>query len=285
MFAVKKSVLIVFLVLVVALAGCQMITSSETVDSGVPEVTFVGKEYAYEGPESIAGGWTRVTFDNQGELPHDLMLMRLGDGKTVDDVTAMLASEAAPPSWIEMVGSASAGPGTSSSFVSELKPGSYVMLSFSGGEEGPPDAMQGMLQALTVTEATAAVDESDLPQADATISLVDYQFVVDGLQSGGQTVKISNDGTELHEAIMFRLKEGKTMADFQAFMEASGDGPPEGEPPMEEAGGVFLSPGNTTYTTLDLEPGNYILLCFLPSEKNDMTPHFMMGMVTEVAVN
>lgn len=264
-----------FIVLIAAVA-CQAAPAE------LPEVTFVGTEYAYEGPESIAGGWTRINFDNQGELPHDLMLMRLLDGKSVDDVMAILAEEGAPPAWIDMVGSVSAGPGENNFFVSDLEPGDYVMLSFSGGDEGPPDAAQGMIGDLNVTDSNGEIPESALPEADATISLVDYQFVIDGLESGKQTVRVSNDGSELHEAIIFRLKEGKTMADFQAFMESE---TPEGEPPMDQVGGVFLSPGNVTYTTLDLDSGNHVFLCFIPSEKNEMQPHFMLGMMAEVAVN
>lgn len=249
--------------------------------SALPAVTFVGSEYAYDGPESIPGGWTEITFDNQGEQPHDLILMRLLDGKTMDDLMAMLQSEdeAPPPDWLDIRGSTSAGPGQRSSFISELPPGSYAMLSFAAGEEAPPDFVQGMVGALTVTENGTAVAESALPQAAAAISMVDYQFVVDGLASGPQLVRLSNDGTELHEAIIFRLKEGKTMADFQAFMESE-----SGEPPMEDAGAVFLSPGNVTYTTLDLEAGNHILICFIPSAQNEGQPHMMLGMLSEVAV-
>jgi hypothetical protein len=154
------------------------------------------------------------------------------------------------------------------------------------GEE-PPDAVQGMVASLAVGEAETAVDENALPEASGTIELVDYQFVIDGLKAGEQTIRMSNNGTELHEAIAFRLNEGATMQDFMAFMEAEGSGtPPEGPPPVDGAPTAlgFLSPGNVTYTSVNLDPGNYIFLCFIPSEKNDNTPHVMMGMITEVVV-
>lgn len=270
----EKKVLLILLIILLTAVACQAAPAE------LPEVTFVGTEYAYEGPQEIAGGWTQVTFDNQGDLPHDLMLIRLLDGKTLDDIPSILESEGAPPDWIEMVGSASAAGGESASFVSHLPAGSYAMMSFGSQEAGPPDVMQGMLAGLTVTEPAAEVPDSVLPEAGATISLVDYQFVIEGLQSGEQTIRVSNDGSELHEAIIFRLQEGKTMEDMMAFMETGG----EGEPPMEDAGRVFLSPGKVTYTTMNLEAGNYVFLCFIPSEKNEMQPHFMLGMVNEVAV-
>jgi uncharacterized cupredoxin-like copper-binding protein len=157
------------------------------------------------------------------------------------------------------------------------------MFSFGNAENAPPDAAQGMVGGLTVTEAKTEVDESELPTAGGTISLSDYHFAVDGLESGEQIVRISNNGTELHEAIIFRLDEGKTLADFQSFMESGEESP--GPPPAEQVSSVFLSPGNETYSTMNLDKGNYVFICFIPSEKNDMTPHFMLGMVTEVAVS
>jgi hypothetical protein len=316
MFIVKKMTMIVALVLLLTAVACQGQTgtaanTAETAsDSAVaastavveepavvpteaaapaeetamlPEVTFVGKDYAYEGPESISGGWTRVIFDNQDNVAHELAMVQLLEGKTMDDVMGILQSEDPPPSWAKIVGDANADGGQSASFISKLDPGSYVILSTNSGDEGgAPDFAQGMLRELTVTEATAEVPDSALPQPDATIELVDYQFVVDGLKSGPQLVRYSNDGTETHEAIMFRLQEGKTMDDFMAFMEADGEGIPpfDGEPSV-----TILSPGSVTYTTLDLDSGNYILVCFLPSESHDNTPHAMLGMVNEVTVD
>ena len=75
----KFMVLFMFVVVLAACTGAP---------AELPEATFVGTEYAYEGPDSIPGGWTRINFDNQGEQPHDLMLMQLMDGKTMDDVMA-----------------------------------------------------------------------------------------------------------------------------------------------------------------------------------------------------
>ncbi|MFN2137567.1 MAG: hypothetical protein ACK2UK_16520 [Candidatus Promineifilaceae bacterium] len=248
----------------------------------LPEVTFAAKDNAYQGPESISGGWTKVIFDNQDAAPHELVLVQLLEGKTMDDVLPILDSEDGPPSWAAIRGSLSAAGGESTSFIGDLEPGSYVMLSTAGGEEGPPDFAQGLLRELTVTEATAEVPDSALPQPDATIKLVDYQFVVDGLKSGSQLVRYSNEGTETHEAVMFRLAEGKTMDDFMAFMEADGeDAPPpfDGEPTF-----TMLAPGSVVYNTLELESGNYVLICFLPSESHDNTPHAMLGMISEVTI-
>jgi hypothetical protein len=70
-----------------------------------------------------------LTLDNQGQLPHDLILIKLGEGKTVDDVMAALEA-GGPPEWAGFYGNIMAEAGQSKSYVVELKPGNYVLLSF-----------------------------------------------------------------------------------------------------------------------------------------------------------
>jgi len=277
---------------VLLLVGCNQTTpgAQEAPTSVVPEdtttlneVIFTAVEYSFTGPESIPSGWTRLTLDNQGELSHDLMPVRIEEGKTIDDVMAALEAEG-PPEWATLYGQVTAEPGQSASYLVDLAPGNYVILSFGGSEDGPPDAAQGMINTLTVTEAENQVSEADLPQADVAIDLVDYSFVVNGdIGTGEQLLHVRNTGTEMHEVIAFRLKEGTSFADFQAML--ASDEEPEGEPPFVDVGGTLLSPGVSTYLTLDFaEPGNYVLVCFMPSPEHEGMPHYELGMVQEITV-
>jgi len=57
-----------------------------------------------------------------------------------------------------------------------------------------------------------------------------------------------------------------------------------GPPPFTGIGGVApLSPGLTNYLLLDLTPGNYLTICFVPDAATGM-PHFMMGMLAGFSV-
>ena len=48
---------------------------------------------------------------------------------------------------------------------------------------------------------------------------------------------------------------------------------------VQFTGVTFGGPGTTNYVALDLEPGTYFLLCFLPQGGGeDGPPHFMAGM-------
>ncbi len=280
-----------FLLLALALAGCQGLTGGSeqesSSESAINEATFIATEYAYQGPESVPAGWTRLTLDNQGELAHDLILVKLGEGKTMEDVMAALEAEG-PPEWAQFFGGVSAQPGQDKSYLVDLPLGNYILLSFGSAEDAPPDAAQGMIANLTVTEAAAETDAVQLPEANVNVNLIDYAFDVSGnIKVGEQMLRVKNEGSEMHEMIVFRLKEGATLEDFQAALQQqmAGEEEPEGEPPFEEVGGTFLSPGVETYVPMEFgQAGNYVLVCFLPSPKNEMQPHFAMGMVREVAV-
>lgn len=248
----------------------------------MPEVVIVASEYSFSGPERIAGGWTQMTLDNQGAKAHDLILFRLEDGKTMDDVMAVLQSDEAdgpPPDWIEVAGQVSAQPGERRTFIADLPAGSYGMISFGDDESAPPDALQGMVKGLAVTEAPAGAVA--LPQADATIEMRDFSFVVSEIASGRQMIQLSNTGSEDHEAVIFRVHDDKTLDDVRAFLQKEDSEEP---PPADYVGGMMLSPGKTAYFDEELTPGRYVLVCFLPSAPNGGAAHHELGMIQGVAV-
>lgn len=47
-----------------------------------------------------------------------------------------------------------------------------------------------------------------------------------------------------------------------------------------------MSPGQSNYVTLDLTPGEYVAICFMPDHRGDATdqPHFMLGMMQNFTV-
>lgn len=279
--------LVVYLLLLSACApgpaAVEDAAEGEGAEAGINEVTFTAVEYSFEGPESIPAGWTRLTLDNQGELSHDLLPIKMGEGKSIDDVMEALEAEG-PPEWATLYGQVTAEPGQRESYLVDLAPGNYVVLSFGSNEEGPPDAAQGMIHSLTVSEAEGEVAEAALPQADIEVDLVDYDFVVAGdVESGEQLVRVSNEGQQMHELAAFRLHEGVSFEDFQTMLESEEE--PEGEPPFEEVGWTLLSPGVSTYITMDFDqPGNYVLVCFIPSPEHDMQPHAALGMVEQITI-
>lgn len=271
--------------LFVGIAGMALLlgacSAARPEEAAVQEVTFTAVEYSFDGPDTIPAGWTQLTLDNQGELAHDLWMIKVTEGTTPDDVMAALESDGIP-AWATFYGQTTAKPGEQTSYFANLTPGSYVILSFGEAEDAPPDAFQGMLDMITVTKAERVADEAAVPQAATTLDLVDYSFVTNGdFGRGQQLVQVKNAGSTLHEAVIAPLEEGTTFADFLATLVDGVEEEPEGV--GEPLAFMMLSPDVTTVVPVDfLEPGSYVLICFIPNEEGQ--PHFELGMVQEITV-
>ncbi len=109
------------------------------------------------------------------------------------------------------------------------------------------------------------------------INAVDFAYQApDTIPGGWVTLRIHNQGQELHHGAVYRLDQGKTLADL---MKVSGESPDW----LVAAGGPSApGPGGTLETTLKLVPGNYVLICEVPSPDGKL--HFMKGMVKAITV-
>lgn len=117
-----------------------------------------------------------------------------------------------------------------------------------------------------------------------TITATDYAFALpDTIPAGLTTFRLVNQGKELHHASLVRLGGGKTAADFQAGLAAAMQS--HAPPPawMAFVGGPnAVTVGDTAITTQVVEPGSYVLVCWIPSL--DGTPHVMKGMLHPLVV-
>jgi len=142
-----------------------------------------------------------------------------------------------------------------------------------------------LLLALTLTAACAKEAAPPAPPAAApqqvTITANDFGYVLPStpITAGVTTITLANSGKELHQAQLYRLADGKTVADFTAAEQA--DGPPPTWALLEGGPNAVL-PGQQVTATVTLEPGAYVLLCRVPSA--DGTPHEMKGMILGLEV-
>ena len=135
---------------------------------------------------------------------------------------------------------------------------------------------------------------------DVSITTSEYTFggLPTELAAGPAVFTVQNIGEEVHEVLVMRKNDGVTetaeeiiaLPDEEAMTKAT------------MAGIAFGFPGSTSYTTMDLAPGDYIAVCFLPqgatpevmaqmSDAPDATmppeagpPHAMAGMLQEFTV-
>jgi hypothetical protein len=96
----------------------------------------------------------------------------------------------------------------------------------------------------------------------------------DAIPSGLVTIRITNQGRDLHQLQLIKLAEGKTAEDLSGLKRSPADILPLW---AKYAGGPNITvPGKTSEATLRLEKGNYILICFVRDENG--IPHMARGL-------
>jgi uncharacterized cupredoxin-like copper-binding protein len=236
-------------------------------------VNVVAKEYGYEMPDTLPSGPTQFHFTDAGSQLHHMTIVKLKDGKTLADFKALPPGP--PPSWVVFMGGPNTpmpGGGTDNDVV-DLSPGNYAVLCLIPGPDGKPHMMKGMIKALTVKPSSRQVT---MPATDLTLTLSNYAFKFSTPPTAGRhAIRVINHGNQPHEAVMFRLKPGKRGEDIADWVLTGMKGPPPGAP---VAGISPMAPGKENTLLLDLDTGNYALLCFAPDAKNGK-PHAALGMI------
>jgi uncharacterized cupredoxin-like copper-binding protein len=112
-----------------------------------------------------------------------------------------------------------------------------------------------------------------------TIDATDYAFdAPDTIVAGLTTFRMVNAGREPHQAVVAGASD-KTFAELEAALLREGPIPDwlafPGGP------GVVVA-GDSSIVTANVTPGNYLILCFIPSP--DGRPHIMRGMYRRLVV-
>lgn len=267
-----------------ALGACAVVLSScggERPDAGASGnvLTVTAADYTFEAPAEAPAGLTTIRLINRGPSPHHIQLVKLADGKRLEDLLGAMKGEAFPE-WATMAG----GPappeiGQTSTSIQMLEPGTYALICFIPAPDGMPHVMKGMSRELRVIGPPKP--DAEEPEADIVAKLVDYDFELSApLTAGRHIIRVENAGPQPHEIVLIRLQPGKTPEDFARWGMKQ-----EGPPPGTIHGGVSaIMPGAHVFVDVDLPPGEYGLLCFLPDAK-DGKPHFVHGMARSTTVS
>jgi len=253
-----------------------------------PVVTVHAREFAFIAPASIAAGTTTFRLVNDGKEVHQISILQLAKGKTLADYAAAMKANKPAPWAIGVGGPNAAGPGQTIDATVTLDPGNYILVCWVPSPGAPvPHMAKGMIQPLTVTApggvTQAGASVSYIPESapDVHLELSDYTFKFSKpLTAGKHTIHVMNNGAQEHEAVFVKLAPGKTMKDFDEWLESGMKGPPPATPAPGMAG---LAKGRTGTFDMNLVPGNYGLVCWIPDAK-DGKPHEMHGMVQEFTV-
>ena len=244
----------------------------------VPVVTITAREFAFDAPDSISAGPTTVRLVSRGRQEHFVQFVKLSVGHTsADYLRASIAHEPTP--WAMSVGGVGTIPaGGTAAVTIDLKPGRYVLVCDMSDTDGTAHFVKGMARPLTVVEGPSV---AAMPIPDAVLDLTDYAFTLSKpLTAGTHVLRVRNAGSQPHMALLWRLHQGKSVADVVRWMDTTGPA----TAPVTLVGGVpDLDRGQSVELVLDLIPGRYALIC-LVDDIHDHKPHYAHGMVREVLI-
>ena len=225
--------------------------------------------------DSVEPGAVEIRFTNTGKKDHSAQIVRLDDGHTAEEGKA--AGEAwgengkALPEWLTFHGGVGSLPGgESATAVAELEPGDYAIFDIEGEGEK------------SFAEFTVEGEEGEeLPETDGKVEAREYSFTGSDLTAGRGQILFENAGEEPHHLIAAPIKPGKSIGDVRNFVQSE-----KGEAPIDEAKtfvSAIVSGGTSAVIDVDLQSGNYALVCFIPDAKGG-PPHAVKGMVSAASV-
>ncbi|HTK48622.1 MAG TPA: hypothetical protein VL328_11670 [Gemmatimonadaceae bacterium] len=248
-------------------------------------VTVYAADYAFTAPDSVPAGATTFTLVNRGPSTHHLVVFALPAGMTLARFDHLMRADSTDGSGsdgmgiIKVGGMDLAAGSDSASAVLDLAPGTYVLTCLLPLPDGSgTHRMRGMFRALTVGPSPRS--QIAMPPADVVVHMTDYAFDAPAtLEAGRRLVRFENAGKHPHMAIVRRLAPGKTLADEVAWATR----PAGPEPSIAAGGATDLAPGRASVNLLDLEPGQYFIVC-AATEGTAPKMHFQVGMFREFTV-
>jgi hypothetical protein len=151
--------------------------------------------------------------------------------------------------------------------------------------DGRPHVMKGMIKPLRVTAPAGVTQQGTVasgePTPDVVMTLDDYSFELSApISAGRRTLRFENRASHSHEAVIAKLRPGKTLMDAVVWMSDGQTGPA----PVDMLGGASgIAQGRHMFITASFTPGKYVLLCFIPDAR-DGKPHVAHGMAKEISI-
>ncbi len=275
--------------------------SLEQLPEPVQVLDIDGTEYTFDiSPDPASGirpGWTLIRFHNVGAEAHQVMFARLKDGVDLAEVAAAGAGDssgAGAIEFVDMIGGVSyIDGGHDLTALVDLPEGTVMAMCYVPDAEGVAHALQGMSTLLAVAPPAAGVTTSvsggdaEDPATTSRDVVGTIEMAADGYrfpdEVGPGWYHVVNTDTAdpargLHELSLMRLGEPVPDDDIDALVAdlAANIAP---SVPLEAVGGLgAISAGFDGYLYLDLDPGQYLAVDFMPDPR-DPRPHMLDGYV------
>jgi hypothetical protein len=266
-----------------------------TTDEAPTVVTISATDYAFEAPDTLRAGWTRVRLVNRCDQPHAATLVRLDPGRTLPEYIQAYReanrTRGARPDWARFLGGPVALlPHGEGNATLQLEPGNYAWVCFVPGSDHIAHVLaHNQAHAFVVRPGSGDAPAPKPPELTASLRMLDYSFELSApLKAGKRVIRIENVGVEPHHLLLFKLAPGRTLEDFQSrdldLFEAWLWNHKQGEAPTTFVGGMDTqSHGAEAYLELDLPAGDYVFVCLVGGR--DGVPHIAKGMIQHVRID
>lgn len=142
-------------------------------------------------------------------------------------------------------------------------------------------ASVALFGALASACSTAESAERSTAPLDLSVRTSEFAFdAPDTIPAGLVTIRLVNDGSEMHHMQLVHLNEAHT---FDEYRETAGRGDPFPSWVTPVGGPNASTPSGDARVTLDLAAGRYAMLCLIPSFY-DRIGHFRKGMMRLLVV-
>jgi hypothetical protein len=220
---------------------------------------------------AAGSGWTRVTIN--ADRPVDFGIVALKPGKDTGHFTNAIGklSPDKTESWGDWVAGGSTRPGAPYVTTLDMKPAWYSVIVYERKK-------QYSIGGFTVADRPAGFEE---PATTSTIGLHDFRFDAPKTLEADSTLKIVNEGDQIHEVVLARVKGKPAKAVRLAKQGKFGKISFAGRP--SQAVGL-VSGGTTNIVTPDLAKGRYLLVCAYGDARSRNKPHAALGMARAITV-
>ena len=253
----------------------------------VQELDIQATEYSFKITPDPAGGlkpgWTLLKFHNVGVEPHQVMFARIKDGVDMAELAAAGAGDSSGSGAIEfvdMIGGVSyIGAGYDTTALVNLTEGIVMAMCYVPDAKGEAHALMGMTTLLSVAAPTdEPVSPKPTPRDDEVVGNIelakDGYHLPERLRTGWYRVR--NTDSDLHELSLLRLSKSIEDDQVAGLVEdlAANRTPPVS---LEAVGGMgAINAGFDGYLYLDLKPGPYLAVDFMP-DPGKPRPHMLDG--------
>ncbi|HEX5077233.1 MAG TPA: hypothetical protein VFW03_28740 [Gemmatimonadaceae bacterium] len=245
-------------------------------------LTVVAHDTSLESSPTVPAGITTVRLALKGKSKRELVVHRVPAGTTPEESARAAAGR--PERWFHdwsFGGPSTPRDSTSdASATLDLRPGRYVLVAYEVDPSGRPRGDRFIWREVAVIAGSVLIP-ARFPVPDLTMRIKSGQIDVSGVvRTGQRVVQVENAGGVPHDALIGRLKPGKTLDDVRRWDRDRTD-----PAPFVYVGGLTpMSSGFTAQTRLVLQTGMHVVLCTM-RHAGQRERDYQRGMLASFKVN